>query len=174
MSKLHHSNPSEQHQEVNDDNVENEDISIESVIDEDLEVVEGGNTLVGEDEPVGEEEDDNESVNQEDPIPEQNIRTSTRITYKPIQYKADFSNKQYCHFQRSEAPEAKEIVYDNDTGRIAANVIQYYCMAQQYLLKKGLQKFGTKGYEATYKEMKQLHDREVFGMMDMTKLTHTQ
>jgi hypothetical protein len=34
--------------------------------------------------------------------------------------------------------------------------------AQQYLLKKGLQKFGESGYKAANKEVDQLHKRNLF------------
>ena len=34
--------------------------------------------------------------------------------------------------------------------------------AQQYILEKGLKKFGTKGEQAAYKEMEQLHKHTCF------------
>ena len=43
---------------------------------------------------------------------------------------------------------------------------------QQYILQKGLLKFGNKGYKAAMKEAKQLHDRKCFApikMCDRTK-----
>ena len=42
---------------------------------------------------------------------------------------------------------------------------------QSYGLMKGLKKFGNKGRQAAYKEMKQLHDRVVFKPIRMSKLT---
>ena len=43
--------------------------------------------------------------------------------------------------------------------------------AQQYLLNKGLQKFGERGYDASYKELDQLHHRVCFSPRDVSKLT---
>jgi hypothetical protein len=43
--------------------------------------------------------------------------------------------------------------------------------AQQYLLKKGLQKFGMKGSDAITKELDQLHKRNCFALVDVSKLT---
>jgi hypothetical protein len=43
--------------------------------------------------------------------------------------------------------------------------------AQQYLLKKGLQKFGESGYKAANKEVDQLHKRNCFSPMDLSTLT---
>ena len=43
--------------------------------------------------------------------------------------------------------------------------------AQQYSLNKGLQKFGKRGEEAAFKEVKQLHQRECFIPKDVTTLT---
>jgi regulator of RNase E activity RraB len=43
--------------------------------------------------------------------------------------------------------------------------------AQQYLLKKGLQKFGKKGSETITKELDQLHKRSCFVPVDVFKLT---
>ena len=43
--------------------------------------------------------------------------------------------------------------------------------AQQYSLKKGLQKFGVKGSDAVTKELDQLHKRNCFAPVDVSKLT---
>ena len=42
---------------------------------------------------------------------------------------------------------------------------------QTYSLIKGLKKFGDKGYDAAFGEMKQLHDREVFRPINVSEMT---
>ena len=44
-------------------------------------------------------------------------------------------------------------------------------MIQTYSLKKGLEKFGVRGKQAAYKEMKQLHKRVVFKPVKVETLT---
>jgi hypothetical protein len=45
-----------------------------------------------------------------------------------------------------------------------------YSFIQTYSLKKGIEKFGTKGKEAAHKEMQQLHDRTVFVPIKITEM----
>ena len=45
------------------------------------------------------------------------------------------------------------------------------CLGQQYMLPDGLRIFGKNGRAATGKELKQLHDRQCFAPMDISKLT---
>jgi hypothetical protein len=46
-----------------------------------------------------------------------------------------------------------------------------YAFIETFGLKKGLKNFGKKGYDATFGEVKQLHDRLVFRPVDISKLT---
>ena len=46
-----------------------------------------------------------------------------------------------------------------------------YSFAETYSLNKGLKKFGERGYEAAFSEMKQLHERGVFAPRDINSLT---
>ena len=48
---------------------------------------------------------------------------------------------------------------------------KFYQLAQTFSLNKGIKKFGSKGKQAAYKEMKQLHDRVVFTPIKVEKLT---
>ena len=41
--------------------------------------------------------------------------------------------------------------------------------AQQYLLQKGLKKFGEKGMAASRKELDQLHNRNCFGPLNVSE-----
>jgi hypothetical protein len=48
---------------------------------------------------------------------------------------------------------------------------QHFQFIQTYSLKKGIQRFGKKGWDAAFGEMKQLNDREVFEAIDVSKLS---
>ena len=45
---------------------------------------------------------------------------------------------------------------------------------QTYSLKKGLTKFGQKGYDAAMGEMRQLHERTCFKPINVSNLTHVE
>ena len=45
------------------------------------------------------------------------------------------------------------------------------CFGQQYLLKKGLEKFGERGTKANEKELRQLHDRTCFRPISIADMT---
>jgi hypothetical protein len=51
------------------------------------------------------------------------------------------------------------------------DLLEFYSFVQTYSLKQGLKKFGRKGEEAAFGEMKQLHDRATFEPIDISKLT---
>ena len=70
--------------------------------------------------------------------------------------------------------------YTIESGRLIANVIKDLndkakvkgtSFVETYTLKKGLNKFGDQGYEASHGEMKQLHDRSVFKPINVSNLT---
>jgi hypothetical protein len=48
---------------------------------------------------------------------------------------------------------------------------QYFQFVQTYSLNKGIQRFGKKGWDVAFGEMKQLNDREVFEPIDVSKLS---
>jgi hypothetical protein len=82
-------------------------------------------------------------------------------------------------FMQSTSDENK-IEYSETMAMVAARVIveiqhrastKGVSFAQQYLLKKGLQKFGERGEAAALKEMDQLHQRKCFSPLDVSKLT---
>ena len=124
----------------------------------------------GEDPPLFENyEDDTEEEPQEEP----QVRRSAREHKPPEVYKPSFENKSYQHLI-TQANKNTEY-YDDDKAKIAAKTIHKLNLMHQnknsedpntkalsfvetYNLKKGLQKFGDKGHDAAYKEMKQLHD----------------
>ena len=47
-------------------------------------------------------------------------------------------------------------------ARFLEDIKQKYLFGQQYILEKGIKKFGDTGIESTEKEIGQLHDRECF------------
>ena len=71
--------------------------------------------------------------------------------------------------------------YTTDNAKVIAMTICYmnekfidkeaFHFVQSYRLRKGLKKFGQKGRDAAYKEMKQLHDRVVFEPIRIEDLT---
>jgi hypothetical protein len=72
------------------------------------------------------------------------------------------------------------IEYDRDIAMIAAQTMikinqmtmdQGANFAQQYIVQRGLKKFGDKGKQAASKEMDQLHKRNCFTPMDIFKLS---
>jgi hypothetical protein len=71
--------------------------------------------------------------------------------------------------------------YTTDNAKVLAKTMCYmnemcidkeaFHFVQSYSLRKGLKKFGQKGRDAAYKEMKQLHDRVVFEPIRIEDLT---
>ena len=49
--------------------------------------------------------------------------------------------------------------------------IEGACFAQQYILQRGMKKFGQHGADAASKELNQLHRRNCFTPIDMVTLT---
>ena len=95
-----------------------------------------------------ENEPDVANVELEEDAP--NIRRSQRIRVP---------NPRYQHLQESTARTEE---YSTDSAIIIASTMNHLNFMQTYSLKKGIEKFGTRGRVAAHKEMKQLHDRTVF------------
>ena len=76
--------------------------------------------------------------------------------------------------------------YDTELAKVAAIIIDHMnevslegressmSFMETYNLKKGVMKFGEKGSQAAYKEMKQLHDRVCFKPINTNTLTPTE
>ena len=45
------------------------------------------------------------------------------------------------------------------------------CFGQQFMLHRGLKKFGSRGNDAASKELKQLHDRKCFTPINIDEIT---
>jgi Reverse transcriptase (RNA-dependent DNA polymerase) len=78
----------------------------------------------------------------------------------------------------------KETSYTIETAQVIAKTMHYinnmvhttknnksYSFATTFSLKKGLKKFGKKGYDAAFGEIKQLHDRIVFQPINVNNLS---
>jgi hypothetical protein len=89
-------------------------------------------------------------------------------------------NLHQCHLQ-TQAIQPEE--YSIDTAKVIAkhmcelNTIvlngghKHHSFVETYSLKKGLQKFGEKGHDAAFGEMKQLHDRQAFKPVNISTLS---
>ena len=77
----------------------------------------------------------------------------------------------------------QHVEYGYETAKVIAHHIcafnemqqnvthRHHAFVQQFSLKAGLKKFGQRGHDVAYKEMKQLHQRAVFVPVDINSLT---
>jgi hypothetical protein len=113
---------------------------------------------------------------EDEPVHEERTR-SGRITKPPSRLNL------YQHHLMTQGH--KETEYSIETAKVIAKTINHfnymmhstsntkkqYAFIETFGLKKGLKHFGKKGYDATFGEVKQLHDRIVFSPVDISKLT---
>ena len=149
---------------------------------------------VAQDNQVAERHGDGASVTDSDRSTESSgLRRSTRVSrpverYQAHQKRVTFASDPVIMKKMEEAyniasdPDVppKTFEYGWNAAQVAAKfmvethdkvLIQGASYAQQYSLKKGLQKFGKKGSEAITKELDQLHKRSCFVPVDVSKLT---
>ena len=85
---------------------------------------------------------------------------------------------EHCHNMMVDKNPNNYIEYDCQIAGVAARHIHLQnekaCLGPQYILQRGLKKFGDEGKEAAKKEMKQLHDRECFKPILISELTATE
>jgi hypothetical protein len=137
------------------------------------------------------EENIDEDQRREFPEPEvveqtdnQPLRRSNRVRFTPARYAHNqMEDLEQCHNLISESEKTKTIEYTEKMAIVATTVIteiqtkvneQGASFAQQYILQKGLQKFGEQGAQAASKELDQLHKRNCFTPVDVSKLTATE
>ena len=82
-------------------------------------------------------------------------------------YNIDSKTKKTMEYGQSAAQMAAKFMVETHGHVIIAGA----SYAQQYSFKKGLQKFGKKGSDAVTKELDQLHKRNCFVPVDVSKLT---
>jgi len=92
-------------------------------------------------------------------------------------YKYELETKYNLH---GSATKENTLVYEGDEAYVLARMISEINLcttvdgknfAQQYMLKKGLEKFGDKGQDACTKELEQLHTRSCFQPIDVSMMT---
>jgi hypothetical protein len=125
------------------------------------------------------------------------LRRSERNTNRPVKYSqyqttepkrkvkfpdSDQFELENCHNLMVDARNGNNrmIEYDLEGAMIAAEwiveinnkaTVQGASFAQQYMLKRGIKKYGERGSEAAMKELDQLHQRNCFTPIDINKLT---
>jgi hypothetical protein len=119
------------------------------------------------------EDEEETQENQDDEQTE--VRRSTRTIVPPERL-----TYAQCHLQ-TQGHEAIE--YDTTTAQVFVQTVhhlqmvmsnkkhKHHAFVETFSLKRGLKTFGEKGRAAAFDEMKQLHDREVFYPVDISKLT---
>jgi hypothetical protein len=103
------------------------------------------------------------------------LRRSTRESRPPERY--GFEHLQHCH---NTVTIDDAIEYDPMIAGVAARFIDEvnevalmngHQFGQQYIVQKGLKKFGKRGKDATLKELRQLHDRVCFEPVGVSSLS---
>ena len=143
-----------------------------SVVEED----DNSDSESGDDDPESEAEEANPRTEQEETA-NVKVTRSGRTSKPPIKLTlAQHHLHTQAHGERAE--------YSIATARVIAMTMCHMAeillnpkgktahqFVQSYSLMKGLKKFGQKGREAAYKEMKQLHERVVFKPIKVAELT---
>ena len=105
----------------------------------------------------------------------QNVRRSSRETKLPLYYDKDKINL-HTTTQNTED-------YNPEVDTVIARIMyhfqecndnigmKFHQFVQSYSIKQGIKKFGKRGTEAAYKEVKQLHERIVFEPAKIESLT---
>jgi uncharacterized protein YfcZ (UPF0381/DUF406 family) len=136
-----------------------------------------GEKLQGDEESeyTGEEEADN--------IPEQPLRRSARIASRQVHFmdEEEVRHKECLHniVMQGEVDPSHNFEYTSVEAYLMAffmnhyNQVQRYdkCFSQQYMLEKGLKVFKEKGAAASFKEIKQQHDRICFRPLSVKSMT---
>ena len=131
----------------------------------------------GEDNDEDYQEDTPEGEHQENAIP--GPRRSGRRGEVPTRFGTyhvhlhNVKNQQEDYSIESAQILAHVMCHYNNMGR-GKNTMskkKFYQLVQTYTLKRGIKKFGIKGKQAAYKEIRQLHDRVVFKPVRVEDLT---
>jgi hypothetical protein len=84
-------------------------------------------------------------------------------------------------FHQTNKDHDQRIEYDDNIAVVAAKTVESIehavsqrgaAFAQQYILQKGLKKFGEGGKQAASEELDQLHKRNCFNPVDVSKMTN--
>ena len=167
--------------EENENETENEDMEL--VIDEMIDEL--NNEII----PAGEEllsEIEDDDVTEDDPVetllrPTRERKEPVRLTYSQVLRKNNTKKveieQKHNLFQQAIGRENK-IEYRDDEAPVVARFLDdinlKYGFGQQYMLEKGLKKFGTEGIKSTEKEIGQLHDRNCFRPVHIKDMTQNE
>jgi hypothetical protein len=120
---------------------------------------------------------------------EPSVRRSERIRHAPVSYEPSFQGKTYETTERevTYAQVTESGLYSAEEAIVLASIITEFnerftesttiqgsAFTTTYSLKKGLERFGDRGKEATLKEMRQLHDRRCFHPINKSTLNATE
>ena len=159
-----------------------------------------GNELEDSNHVPPKEEDEESNASQD----EDGNRRSKRLAKKPRPYYAESHIPVETILEPEDPETADAFVYEDDEAPLIAAIICYFYQAygadyhdkmikkyrkhvystkkrwrnvtltQTYTLSKALRKWGGRARAAAMKEMKQLHDRDCFGPLDISTLTPTE
>jgi hypothetical protein len=107
------------------------------------------------------------------------VRQTTRVAQVPTRF-GEF--RQHLHAARDDKNTEEYSIehahtiahimchYNNPSCKMMSKK-KFYQLVQRYSVQKGIKKFGKKGKNAAYKEMRQLHERVVFKPIKVESLT---
>ena len=164
--------------------------SAEEVVEDEQEIEESDEEVVEDEQEIEESDEINQEENNNNDVNDSEIEdkeytedtetTGVRRTKREIRlperfgdYRVHLHSKQEINRSTNseEAVLALIMCHWSERNRMISKK-KFYQMIQTYSLKKGLEKFGARGKQAAYKEMKQLHKRVVFKPVKVESLTH--
>jgi hypothetical protein len=155
----------------------------EEELEEELEEPE--EDLVPQEHPITDDEDDN-TVATESSRPTRDRREPERLTFnqtnKRVTFEHEWQKLEQCHNLVAQVHPNPELdrSYTTETAKVVARImsdintqttIKGANLAQQYIVQRGLKKFGQRGTDAATKEMDQLHRRNCFTPIDVATMT---
>jgi hypothetical protein len=104
-------------------------------------------------------------------------RGMNQTTAKGVTFEATQRELEQCHnIMVDKKLKVIHEEYDTEIAGVAARIIhseneKAHCFGQQYILQKGMKKFGAKGKEGVVNEVSQLHNRECFKPLHVHELS---
>ena len=112
--------------------------------------------------------------------PKKRVTFSEKELGKTTDYNDKMAELEHCHNMIRQTPSSEDCEYAPHLAMVIATymveinnrvTVQGASFAQQYILQKGLKKFGDLGSKAATKEMDQLHQRSCFTPISIAALT---
>jgi hypothetical protein len=133
------------------------------------------------------DDDDDDGTETESSRPTRERSQPDRLTYQATELDAtkaedEWHKLEQCHnllaqvhpnpgWDRSYTPEKAMVIARVMSDINSKTTIEGASFAQQYIVQRGLKKFGQRGADAATKEMDQLHRRNCFSPIDVASLT---